>query len=107
MKAKLSNYRQSPRKVRLVADAIRGASIPDARIRLQFLTKRAGGPITKLLDSAVANAKYKGVSEDTLKVSKITVDKGPTLKRSLPRARGMATPINKRTSHVVIELGTK
>ena len=107
MKAKLSNYRQSPRKVRLVTNAIRGAAIADARVRLQFITKRATGPLTKLLESAVANAKQKGISEDTLKVSKFTVDKGPTMKRSLPRARGMATPINKRTSHVVIELAQK
>lgn len=108
MKAELKNYRQSPRKVRLVADVVRGKKVPDALIELQFLGKRASLPFAKLINSAVANATHNHkVSPENLIIKKISVTKGPTLKRIRPRSRGMANRINKRTSMLVVELGTK
>lgn len=104
MKAYLKNYRQSPRKVRVVANTIKGKRVEDALTTLSFLPKRASLPLYKLLLSAVANARTQGLSMETLVVDSIRVDKGIVLKRRLPRARGMATPINKRNSHVAITL---
>lgn len=106
-KAKLSMYRQSPRKVRLVADAIRGKSVDNALQTLRFADKRAAGPIMTLLNGAIANAKDIGLKEDSLFVSKITVDEGPILYRRRARARGAAFSIRKRTSHIYIELEQK
>lgn len=107
MKAILKTYRQSPRKVRLVADAVRGKRVPEALTLLSFLEKRAAAPIKKLLQSAVANARQNfGADPDTLSVQEITVNKGAVLKRWMPRARGKAAAIKKRTSHITIELGT-
>jgi large subunit ribosomal protein L22 len=103
MKAKLNNYRQSPRKVRLVADLVRGKSVAGARAELKHLAKRAATPLLKLLDSAVANSGKK----EGLYIKSIQVDKGVVLKRSMPRAHGRAFPIHKHSSHVSIELGTK
>ncbi len=107
MKAFLKNYRQSPRKVRLVAGLIKGKRVADANTHLSFLPKRASLPIQKLLNSAIANAKNAGANVDNLVVSSITVDKGIVMKRSMPRARGSASRINKRTSHVVLTLAEK
>jgi large subunit ribosomal protein L22 len=108
MKAKLSQYRQSPRKVRLVTDAVKGKSVDEALRKLRFITKRASKTVAKLIESAVANAEENdGKQRDNLKVSSITVDQGPTLRRYRARARGRATRINKRTSHINIELGEK
>ncbi len=104
MKAFLKNYRQSPRKVRLVADLLKGKRVADGFVQLSALPKRATGPITKLLSSAVANAKQAGVAEENLMIQNITVDKGIVLKRSMPRARGSASRINKRTSHIMLTL---
>lgn len=104
MKAFLKNYRQSPRKVRLVADLLKGKRIADAFVHLHAMPKRAAGPMEELLKSAVANAKQSGVSEDNLMVLNITVNKGIVMKRSMPRARGSASRINKRTSHVALTL---
>lgn len=104
MKAFLKNYRQSPRKVRLVADLLKGKRVAEAFTQLNSMPKRASGPIGQLLKSAVANAKQAGVSEDNLYVSNVTVDKGIVMKRSMPRARGSASRINKRTSHVALTL---
>lgn len=105
MKATLATYRQSPRKVRLVADAIRGKTVAEAVLLLRFLKKRAAAHLLKLLNSAVANAKEgKGASAEFLRIDSIRVDKGVTLKRSMPRARGRASRINKRTSHVTLSL---
>jgi large subunit ribosomal protein L22 len=104
MKAFLKNYRQSPRKVRLVADLLKGKRVADGFVQLSALPKRATGPVTKLLASAVANAKQAGVSEENLFIENITVNKGIVMKRSMPRARGSASRINKRTSHVMITL---
>ena len=106
MKALLKNYHQSPRKVRLVADLIRGKSVPLARAALLFLPKKSSPAITKLLDSAVANARATGVNPDNLFVKKITVDKGTVLRRYRPFARGRAGSVRKTMSIVNLELGT-
>ena len=106
MKALLSNYRQSPRKVRLVTDAIIGKSAQEALTQLSFMPKRAADPVAKVLASAIANAKALGVNPEQMVVKKATVNAGVTLKRSMPRARGRAFPILKRTSHIYIELGS-
>ncbi len=105
MKAVLKNYRQSPRKVRLLADLVRGKKVTDALRTLQFVDKRASGPFAKVINSAVANATQKGANADHLKIVKVTVDKAPTYKRFIPRARGSASKINKRNSHITVELG--
>lgn len=103
-KAILKNYRQSPRKVRLIADAIRGKKVEVALTDLSFMAKRAAEPVKKVLESAIANAKNAGVDTKTLIVKEITVDEGITLKRWMPKARGNADPIRKRTSHIKIAL---
>src|SRR3989344_8701728 len=105
--AQLNNYRQSPRKVRLVADALRGKSIREAKNRLDFITKRATGPLHKLLNSAVANAKNLGIASDLLKVKSITVNGGKILYRRRPVSRGSAHPIRKRTSHITVVLAER
>ncbi|OIO33612.1 MAG: 50S ribosomal protein L22 [Candidatus Yonathbacteria bacterium CG_4_10_14_3_um_filter_47_65] len=106
MKAILKQYRQSPRKVRLVADRVRGKGVEQAIAELDFLGKRAALPIKKLLQSAVVNASNNfGIHKERLFVSQIKVDEGKTLKRYRPRARGRASLIHKRTSHISIELG--
>ncbi len=107
MKAFLKNYRQSPRKVRLVAELIKSKRVAEALVILDTLPKRASGPVEKLLASAVANAKQAGVSLENLFVENVTVNKGIVLKRSMPRARGSASRINKRTSHVMLTLVEK
>jgi len=108
MKAILSNYRQSPRKVGLVAGLIRGKTVAQARVALKFANKRASLPVSNLLESAVANAKNAGIANvESLKIQEIQVNKGRVLKRSLPRARGSASRLNKRSSHVSIILAEK
>lgn len=108
MKAILSTYRQSPRKVRLIADLIRGKSVKYAEQALAFADKRSAPIILKLLNSAISNAKNnQAITNDDLFVKSISVDKGMVYKRFMPRARGSASRINKRTSHIKIELGIK
>ncbi len=107
MKAFLKNYRQSPRKVRLIADLVRGKKVDAALKTLTFVNKRAALPVTKLINSAVANARTSGADVSKLVIAKIAVDKGTVLKRFMPRARGAAARINKRNSHITLELGTK
>src|SRR5579864_2961817 len=107
MKAFLKNYRQSPRKVRLVAGLVRGKSIDQAVTSLDFLAKRAGSPIKQLLLSAVANAKYQGIEKENLIISEIRVDKGIVMKRMMPAAMGSGHKINKRTSHITIVLAER
>jgi large subunit ribosomal protein L22 len=105
--AKLSDYRQSPRKVRLVARLIKGKKIEDAKNTLAFLIKRASKPLSDLLNSAVANAVNNfNIPSENLYVKEFRVDEGVVLKRRMPRARGSAFPINKRTSHIFIQLDT-
>lgn len=108
MKAIIKNYRQSPRKVRLVAKAVRGKTAREASLILSFMPKRAADPIKKLIDSAVANARVNnGLDVADLVVKNIEVNQGVTLKRYRPRARGSAYRINKRTSHIVVTLESK
>ena len=106
MKASATHIRISPRKVRMVVDTVRGKSVSQALSILGFTRKKAALPVQKLLKSAVANAvENGGISDvDTLVIDRIMVDEGPTLKRYMPRARGRATPIRKRTSHIRIML---
>ncbi len=106
-KATLSNYRQSPRKVRVVADLIRGKRAEDAVVTLSFVPKRASAPIQKLLSSAIANAKNLSIPVENLVVKEISVDGGKTLYRRLPMSRGRAFTIKKRTSHVTLTLTEK
>ena len=97
--------RVAPRKARLVADQVRGLQIDKARALLQFSPRGAAQDIRKLIDSAAANAENNhDLIGDEMKVSSITVDEGPTLKRYRPRAQGRATPIHKRTSHIAVAL---
>lgn len=107
MKAFLKNYRQSPRKVRLVANAVKGKSLSDAEQTLSFMVKRAGEPMMKLIQSAAANARAQGINSDGLIVENIEVNEGITLKRMMPRAMGVGKRINKRSSHIKVQLGEK
>jgi len=103
--AKLRYLRIAPRKVRLVADLIRGKKIEEAQTILNFVRKKAALPLLKLLNQAVANAKNNfRLEEKNLFIEKIFVDEGPRLKRTFPRARGRADTIQKKTSHVTIVL---
>ncbi len=107
MKAFLKNYRQAPRKVRLVASLVKGKSVANAIVELDFLAKRAGLPIKKLLLSAVANAKNMGIEVDNLFIKELRVDKGIVMKRMMPAAMGTGHRINKRTSHLNLLLAEK
>lgn len=103
--ALLSEYLQSPRKVRLVADLIRGKKVTEVEPVLDHLSKRASLPIKKLILSAVANAVHNhSANKENLVIAEIRVDESPTLKRWRARARGRAMPIRKRTSRVFVRL---
>lgn len=108
MKATLKNYRQSPRKTRLVADFVCGKAVSQALAELDFLGKRAALPIKKLIYSALSNAEHnKSKDKENLVIKSVTVDKGFTLKRFRPRAFGRSAGINKRTSNVTVVLEEK
>lgn len=105
MKVKLRYLRVAPRKVRLIADQVRGRSVQEAIDLLRFDRKSAAIDLSKLIRSAVSNANAKGgVDVDNLVVKSIWVDQGPTLRRYLARARGSASRINKKTSHITVVL---
>lgn len=105
MKAHLSNYRQSPRKTRLVAELVKGKSVSEALTMLKFLDKRAAAPVAKLISSAVANAEKQGEDVLRLVITNITVNKGLVQTRYMPRAFGRAAPVRHRMSHVTVTLG--
>src|SRR5262249_50177657 len=105
MKALLTNYHQSPRKVRLVSDLIRGKSVAQAKAALMFLPKKSSPAIEKLLDSAVSNARQMGANTENLFVKTIQVNKGVAMRRFKPMARGRASRYQKTLSHVTLELG--
>jgi large subunit ribosomal protein L22 len=105
-RASLSNYHQSPRKVRLVADLVRGKNAAHALALLAALPKRASEPVAKLIKSAIANAGEGSVASELI-ISKVEVQKGIVMKRSMPRARGRASAIKKRTSHIHIALSPR
>ena len=95
--------RMSPKKARLVADVVRGEKVVDALSTLRFMPKKAASIIYKALHSAMSNAtNNEGLDKNSLIISKITIDKGPSLKRFRPRSRGMASALLKRTSHVTV-----
>ncbi|MGZ5340042.1 MAG: 50S ribosomal protein L22 [Solirubrobacterales bacterium] len=105
VRASARYVRVAPRKARHLADQIRGLPIDDARSLLRFSPRGAARDVSKLLDSAAANAENNhDLIADDLKITEIHVDEGPTLKRYRPRARGRATPIHKRTSHISLAL---
>lgn len=105
--------RQSPYKMRLVIDQIRGKNVNDALALLRFSKKHAARQIEKTLASAVANAEYKArqdnepIDLDQLVIARAVINEGPSLKRFMPAAQGRATPIRKRTSHVEIEVAER
>jgi large subunit ribosomal protein L22 len=113
VRARLSNYRVSPRKARLVADQIRGKGVEEALSTLDLSPKRVSAPIAKLLRSAVANAEEQnqrakaGIDVDNLYVSTILVDAGPSLWRIRARAQGRANWIQRRTSHITVVLAER
>ncbi len=108
VQAKLNYLRISPRKVRLVADLVRGRSVDEAEKVLRFTVKGPADPLLKLLKSAIANAENNfGIKREGLYIAEIKVDGGPILKRFMPRARGSVSPIHKKTSHVSIVLKDK
>ncbi|HEX9950014.1 MAG TPA: 50S ribosomal protein L22 [Thermodesulfobacteriota bacterium] len=100
--------RVSPRKARLLVDLVRGKKVEEALNILAFTKKAFAKTLTKLINSAVANARQnKQMDVDTLMVKRISVDGGPTMKRHMPRAMGRATMIRKRTSHITVVLDQK
>lgn len=107
MKASLKNYRQSPRKVRLLADLVRGKDVKQALGTLKFVNKRAALPFSKLIESAEANAVQQGKNPEKLIVKTVTVDGGEVYKRFRARARGSAARILRRNSNINVELAEK
>jgi large subunit ribosomal protein L22 len=108
--AHLKYLRITPRKVRVVADLIRGKKVGAALNMLAFVEKRAALPLAKLLRSAVANADQKAKGQldaDALYVKELTVDQGPSMRRFMPRALGRAYKVIKKTSHITITVGEK
>lgn len=103
--AQLKYLRMTPRKVRAVADLMRGLTVNEAEAQLLLIRRRAAKPLLKLLRSAVAGVRNeRKMDADKLTVSSVFVDQGPMLKRALPRARGVASPIQKKMSHVTLVL---
>ena len=103
--ANVKYVRVSPRKVKIVIDLIRGKSVNEAEAILQYTPRTATEPVLKLLRSAIANGENNmGLNRDELYVAEIYAGQGPTLKRFHPRAKGMAYPILKRTSHITVVL---
>ena len=106
--AKLRYLRVAPRKVRLVADRVRGLPVQQALDALAFARKSGAIDVLKLIRSAVANADQKGgIDVDNLFVKSILVDQGPIIRRFLARARGSASRINKKTTHITLVLEEK
>ncbi|CUX96195.1 50S ribosomal protein L22 [Candidatus Gullanella endobia] len=93
----------SAQKIRLVANLIRGKKVPKALEELTYTNKKASSLVKKVLESAIANAEHNnGADIDDLKVVKIFIDVGPSMKRIVPRAKGRANRILKRTSHITV-----
>ena len=108
IRAKGRFIRISPQKIRLVMEQVRGKKVEEALNLLSFAPQKGARILKKLLDSAVANAQQNAdVDVDSLYISKVYADEGPTLKRWRPRAQGRATRIRKRTSHLTIILDEK
>lgn len=106
--AKLKFARISPQKARLVADQVRGLPVENALQILTFSPKKASAMVRKVLESAIANAEHnEGADIDELKVSRVFIDEGPTLKRMRARAKGRGNRILKRTSHITVMVGER
>ena len=105
--ATLRNFRQAPRKMRMVVNAVRGKKVADVLQNLDFIAKKASLPVKNLILSALANAKNLDISTENLIIKTIKVDSGSIMYRRRPAARGSAHPIRKRTSSVFVELGEK
>ena len=105
--ATLRNFRQAPRKMRMVANTVRGKKVSEALINLDFVAKKASLPIKTLILSALANAKSLDIPTENLIIKTIKVDSGAILYRRMPAARGTAHPIRKRTSQIFVELAEK
>jgi len=106
--ARLKFARISPQKCRLVADLVRGMPVERALQTLAFMPKKGAGMVKKVLESAIANAEHnEGADIDELKVSRIFIDEGPTLKRMHARAKGRGNRILKRTSHITVMVADK
>ncbi|MDR1088212.1 MAG: 50S ribosomal protein L22 [Coriobacteriales bacterium] len=106
-KAQARYVRVSPRKARMVLNMIRGKQVERAREILAFSDRNISEVIEKCLNSAVANAEGEGVKAENLVIRKTYADDGPTMKRIRPRAKGVATHILKRTSHITVIVGTR
>ena len=107
-KAMARTVRVSPRKTRLVLDLIRGKNVADAIAILKFTSNKAARIVEKTLNSAIANAENNfGLEKANLVVSEAFANEGPTMKRFRPRAKGSASPINKRTTHVTVVVSEK
>ncbi|MGO3652634.1 50S ribosomal protein L22 [Vagococcus sp.] len=107
-KATAKTVRTSPRKTRLVVDLIRGKQVGEAISILKFSPNKAAGIVEKVLMSAIANAENNfDLDVEDLVVSEVFVNEGPTMKRFRPRAKGSASPINKRTSHITVVVSEK
>ncbi len=105
VEAKVKYIRMAPRKVRLVADTVRGMNAEEAQKVLHFIVKRSTNPVLKLLNSAIANAEHNfNMKKENLYIAEIKVDGGPIIKRFRPRARGSTSAIQKKTSHISIKL---
>ncbi|MBP9668689.1 MAG: 50S ribosomal protein L22 [Candidatus Pacebacteria bacterium] len=107
MKAYLANHRQSTRKTRLLADLVRGKGVAEARHILHYTDKKGAPVFLKLINSAVANARSQGVTEEGLFVKEIAVNQGVALKRIMPQARGSAHSYKRNASHISVVLGAK
>jgi large subunit ribosomal protein L22 len=112
-KAQARFVRVTPMKARRVVDLIRGKSVPEAVALMRFAPQSASEPVLKVLNSAVANARFSAdqagtaFDENALVVSAAYVDEGPTMKRFRPRAQGRASRINKRTSHITVHVAAR
>jgi large subunit ribosomal protein L22 len=102
--AQSRGLRMSARKARVLANLVRGRSVDDALTMLAFQPRRAAGPLRKAIDSAVANADQRGLDLDNLVISNVQIDKGPIMRRFMPRAHGRAYRIRKQTSHITVQL---
>ncbi len=106
--ATAKTVRIAARKVRLVVDLIRGRGVDEALAILEFTPRGASPEVAKVLKSAIANAEHNfDLDKQNLYVKEVFADEGPTLKRFRPRAKGSASPINKRTSHITVTVAEK
>lgn len=108
IRAEAKYIRMSPKKIRLVVETVRGLPLEKTINVLSFSPRRAAKPVLKVINSAIANAEHNfNFKKDDLFIKSLVVNEGPALKRWMPKARGAATPIKRRGSHILVVLGTK